>query len=138
MLSTNKVIRYTPNVNGDGDETNVSEDVETQQLEQEGPSVVNDVGQSSTPSVPKVWPKRNDVIKYLDQSDETWKEVKVLGPAGKRCGGNKSWFNVQNDQNTKYSLDLDSVDDWEVTENNQEVLLAHSEQNDFLTQKWKS
>ena len=80
---------------------------------------------SNQVALPKCWPKRNDCIKYLDQSDDMWKEVKVLGPAGKRSGGNKSWFNVQNGENVKYSIDLDSVGDWKVAEN-QEVLMASS------------
>ena len=90
-------------------------------------------GQSGGTSVPvnsdsaknqRDLPKRHDVLRYLDQSDDSWKKVKVLGPAGKKTGGNRSWVNVQDEHNCKYSLDLESVEDWEVAANIDEVLVV--------------
>ena len=67
-------------------------------------SVPVDVGETQL-SVPK----KGDVVRY--KSDDEWKEVKILGRAGRKGGQYDSWLNVS-DGSGEFSIDWSSVPSW--------------------------
>ena len=76
--------------------------------------------------------KLDDRVQYRLHPDEEWKNVIVLGRAGKATGKCRNWYNVR-EENTgsKYSLDFEHIHDWKKTDEEvNAVLLPKNRHND--------
>lgn len=70
----------------------------------------------------RVYLKKDDVVDVMN-NDETVRYV-VLGPAGKKVGKNRNWYNVENiSSNEQCSLNFDDVE-FEIVNTFEEVCLA--------------
>ena len=74
----------------------------------------------------------DDRVQYRLHPDEEWKNVTVLGRAGKATGKYRNWYNVR-EENTgsEYSLDFEHIHDWKKTDEEvNAVLLPKNRHND--------
>ena len=71
--------------------------------------------------VMRVCLKKNDTVEYEDESGNIQKCV-ILGPAGKKTGANKNWYNIEHEDTTRHSIDFTNTNFNVVREEGEECL----------------
>ena len=87
----------------------VSNEVESSEFSPEASG--ESVGNKAQTSLISSLPKKNDVIALNCGGDRGWSTVCVLGRAGKACGKNQNWLNVQDPLSDKsWSVDFTNAE----------------------------